>query len=326
MSPRTTARPDAVFRGLFSLIFIVAGVAHLVNPTKIVHKLLAAPLHGLATWMAPPVVLVTLAGVALVIGGTMLLLGFRTKIAAIGLIAVLVPITLTVQVGSVSTIGPLLKNVALLGGLIHFFYAGAGPLSLDAVCDRRRGCDTSPEGPRPGRALGLGGLAAGALALVLGVVVSLSCAARTEAKKGVACDLPPRAAHAVVDPAPGAAPNGTVARVPRPSGVAFLVRTLPTLKASLMTSTQMLGGKGVATKHAEVVVCGKVVPQLVMGSDLEPALEQASKHGVKVVACGLSLSHAKIDPRSLSTFVSVVPNGLVEMIRLEAAGWKTVSL
>lgn len=34
------------------------------------------------------------------------------------LIAVLIPITLTIQVGQVETMGPLFKNAAILGGLL----------------------------------------------------------------------------------------------------------------------------------------------------------------------------------------------------------------
>lgn len=54
------------------------------------------------------------------------------------LIAVLLPITLTVQVGSAEGSGPLFKNIALLGGLIHFAANGAGSFAVDAWLPLRR--------------------------------------------------------------------------------------------------------------------------------------------------------------------------------------------
>jgi putative oxidoreductase len=49
------------------------------------------------------------------------------------LIAVLVPITVTVDVGHTSALGPLFKNLALFGGLIHFAARGPGSFSVERV-------------------------------------------------------------------------------------------------------------------------------------------------------------------------------------------------
>jgi putative oxidoreductase len=135
--PYTHNLSHAAFRTLFSLIFLVAGIGHLVAPAKIAARLESAPFGYLATSMASAETLVLLAGVALVAGGTGLLAGAKTRLSALLLIAVLVPITLTVQVGS-GDLGPLFKNVALLGGLIHFATNGAPALSVDRLFAVRR--------------------------------------------------------------------------------------------------------------------------------------------------------------------------------------------
>ena len=120
----------ALFRGMLSLIFLVAGTGHLLNTGHIVERLLGAKYGFLATAVAPARPLVLLAGAALLIGGAGLLLGYRTRWAAILLILVVIPITITIQIGR-STLGPLFKNVAIMGGLLFFATHGAGPYSLD---------------------------------------------------------------------------------------------------------------------------------------------------------------------------------------------------
>jgi putative oxidoreductase len=86
----------------------------------------------------PPDVLISLSGVALIVGGLSLAVGFQTMWAALGLILVVVPITVTVHLGDPTHIGHILKNLALLGGLIHFFGRGAGAFSVDNLMNRNK--------------------------------------------------------------------------------------------------------------------------------------------------------------------------------------------
>ena len=125
---------------MLSLIFLVAGTGHLLNTGHIAERLLDAQYGFLATAVAPARPLVLLAGAALLIGGLGLLLGYRTRWAALLLILVVIPITITIQIGR-PTLGPLFKNVAIMGGLLFFATHGAGPYSLG---ERLQGRQQSP--------------------------------------------------------------------------------------------------------------------------------------------------------------------------------------
>lgn len=135
----TRSLADTVFRILGSLIFVTAGAGHLAQPDAIADRLRASAVGAQMAALAPPELLVLSTGAVLLVAGVALLLGAGTRLAAVVLIACLIPITLSVQLAPGQR-GPLFKNIALLGMLIHFAATGAAHhrLAFDAFIEGRR--------------------------------------------------------------------------------------------------------------------------------------------------------------------------------------------
>ncbi|WP_235942489.1 DoxX family protein [Salinimicrobium oceani] len=109
-----------VFRMMLSGIFLVASFSHLLKVEKTVQRIDQAKYKAIAYVFGEPKTMVIASGIVMFIAGMALLSGFKTRWAAGILAAVLIPITLTIQVGQITTLGPLFKNIAILGGLIFF--------------------------------------------------------------------------------------------------------------------------------------------------------------------------------------------------------------
>lgn len=122
MTPTVTVskRSVQVLRILLSGIFLLAGSNHLFQVEKTVKRIEMAEFKGFAYFFGNPETLVILSGVVMLVAGISFLIGFKTRWAAIVLLAVLIPITITVQIGQVNSLGPLFKNIAITGGLLFF--------------------------------------------------------------------------------------------------------------------------------------------------------------------------------------------------------------
>jgi putative oxidoreductase len=121
---------NLVFRISLSLIFIVGGLGHFGRHDWMLERLEASPWLALVTAIGSPSVLLWLSGAVMVFAGFGLLTGLLTRLSALALFVTLVPITFVVHVAP-DHVGPLLKNVAILGGLFHYFIHGGGDFSLD---------------------------------------------------------------------------------------------------------------------------------------------------------------------------------------------------
>ncbi|MGO3285565.1 MAG: DoxX family protein [Mesonia sp.] len=114
------ARSVQLLRIFVSGIFLVAGFNHLLQVEKTAQRIEKANFKGIAHLFGDPQWLVILSGIVMLSAGFLFLMGYKTKWAALILIGVLIPITLSIQVGQITTLGPLFKNIAILGGLLFF--------------------------------------------------------------------------------------------------------------------------------------------------------------------------------------------------------------
>ena len=86
----------------------------------------------------------------------------------------------------------------------------------------------------------------------------------------------------------------------------------------------LLVSNGVPVTDYEIVVKGKVVTQLVRGSELETFF-QKYKSRVRVSVCGMAMQILNVPKESLIDGLEVVPTASVRMLQLQAKGYNTLT-
>ncbi len=119
-------------RIFYSLMFIFAGIANLINLEQ-------ASKYAASMGIPAPAVAVIISHIIILAGGLSILLGYKVKIGSILLIVFLIPTTIIMhnfwavkepmqqQIQMIM----FLKNIAMLGGAFIFLYFGTGPLSIE---------------------------------------------------------------------------------------------------------------------------------------------------------------------------------------------------
>ncbi len=111
-----------VLRVMLSGIFLVAGLNHVIVPEGVAKRLIASSMYEFFPTFVDPEVLVIVVGVGLLTGGLLLIFNQFIRPAAILLFVLLIPITVSVQLQGLETMGPLFKNVAIAGALLFFIF------------------------------------------------------------------------------------------------------------------------------------------------------------------------------------------------------------
>lgn len=277
-----------------SLIFITAGVNHLFWQNEAVARLEKAAFGHLALRMATPETLIFLSGSGLLLGGILLLVGYKTKPAALVLLSILIPITITVQLANPAGSGPLFKNIAIMGMLLFFMANGAPYYSLDQLLSAKW------KGQR--RALMTAGKSVGMLVIAL-MALSSCVTQKATAQAGERLNT-------------SADPKNYAVLISQPNHLAAAVHTAETIKP----------GSPYYRDHFIVMACGKSVEAFVEGSSMQEQIRKGKASGITYKVCGLSLKQFNIDSSTLVKDVEVVPNGLTYMFELQRQGYNTVEL
>lgn len=122
-----TRRAEAIFRVAVSLIFIVGGLGHFVELDQMVQRIEESPWRDQVAMIGDPAMLLWLSGGVFILFGLLLASGLLQRLSALLLFVTLVPITLSIHLAP-GHVGPLLKNVAILGALV-LLYAQPRPQS-----------------------------------------------------------------------------------------------------------------------------------------------------------------------------------------------------
>lgn len=121
---------DPIFRVCLSLIFIVGGLGHFVEHRQMLDRIAESPWATTINAIGDPSVLLWVSGAIFVPAGVALAVGFMTRLSSVALFITLAPITITMHVAP-GHAGPLFKNIAILGALIHFVFNGSGAVAID---------------------------------------------------------------------------------------------------------------------------------------------------------------------------------------------------
>ncbi len=118
-------------RVLFSIVFLVFGLAHFADTQTMLES------GAVPSFLPMKTVVIYLTGIVIVGGGVAVLLGYRTKQAALALGVMMLGtafLTWMPQLadGGMVEMGNFMKDMSLAGAALLISHFGAGPMSMDA--------------------------------------------------------------------------------------------------------------------------------------------------------------------------------------------------
>ncbi len=134
--PKFSALSAPLFRILTSLIFIIGGLGHFGEHQMMLDRMEESPWKDWVVAIGDPSVLLWMSGAIFTIFGLFLALGFLTRLSALLLFVTLVPITFSIHIAP-GHMGPLFKNIAILGALFYLWANGPGGFAIDNIRARK---------------------------------------------------------------------------------------------------------------------------------------------------------------------------------------------
>ena len=114
-------------RVLMCALFLKSTYGKIMNPAELTSKLVekAMPAPDVLTWIV----------IAMELAFTvMILVGYKTRLAALGLVIWLIPVTFVMHPpNDDKQLGAFMKNLAIIGGLLFIAKSGAGEWAVEKV-------------------------------------------------------------------------------------------------------------------------------------------------------------------------------------------------
>lgn len=105
------------------------------------------------------------------------------------------------------------------------------------------------------------------------------------------------------------------------------VRKPKHVEVAVMSARQMLAGEAEqSADRVDIVTCGPAIRSLATGSDRADIVREGLEAGVRLKACGVTIERMGFDKSKFIDGVEVVPNGFVELIRLQKQGFHSIEL
>ena len=128
--------PFTIHRVFTSLIFIYASTNYFFQSDKVFGKVSKTAAYQFVQNKSSFEACILLSGITMLVGGIALLAGYKNKLAAIVLLIMLIPITLTVQLDNFSDLGPFFKNVAIAGSLLFIINYKSNEIEIETSVAR----------------------------------------------------------------------------------------------------------------------------------------------------------------------------------------------
>src|SRR5687768_5483368 len=107
-----------LFRFLTSLIFFYAGIKHLTRPEGILKRVANSATYAYINQPYLFKAAILISGIIMIAGALMLVVGFKTRMAAMLLLSIIITITLATQLEDLKDLVPFFKNIAIMGSLL----------------------------------------------------------------------------------------------------------------------------------------------------------------------------------------------------------------
>ena len=98
------------------------------------------------------------------------------------------------------------------------------------------------------------------------------------------------------------------------------------LPAILQTATALENEDGELFGEFQVIFCGKTLQNIPQNQEFAALLKTAKKQGVKIFACGISLTKFNLSKKDVPPGLRITENGILHAFQLQKQGFLTLSI